>query len=93
MNDMRLAQEFIRLLPDDIQEPTDVGLDNDGDTRIDWDYGNRQIFSIAISEKRVLYYAGLVGTATLHGQAPFEAPIPEVILNGIRKTVSNQTFE
>lgn len=85
------AFEFINHLPKDLPIP-ELGFDNDGEVSIDWDYGNRRMFSVSVSASGALNYAGLIGKSVTGDQEWFRGTVSETIISHIKSVVANTPF-
>jgi hypothetical protein len=84
---IRLAEDFIRALPDDIPLP-EYAPEPDGAISIDWIRSRNRLFSVTIGSSNRLPYAWLDGTDTGHAVATFNGEaVPRRILDGVRSVL------
>jgi len=84
----RYALLFVQNLPRWAPNP-EASVDPDGEISLEWDWGQRWIFSVSIGRGGTLTYAGLFGVSKQHGVENFTDDIPEGILSGIRRASFN----
>ena len=84
--DNKSAQEaarLIELLPDNLQKPTITG-EPDGKIALEWNIGNQVMLSMSF-DLGSIYYAGLLGMNTAHGERKFFSEIPDDIYKILSK--------
>ena len=81
------ALQFLSALSHEIPLP-DIAVDPDGDIALDWDLGERRIFSVRIGRDGTLNYAGLVGHSSFHGMEILREGIPKAVSAGIDRVLS-----
>lgn len=80
------AYKFICLLPLSLPTPDEISADPDGDISFEWYKATNYIFTVSVSEKKTIAYAGIFGTYTkVHGSEYFDFKIPSSILDNIKK--------
>ncbi|MFP4192126.1 MAG: hypothetical protein ACLFU6_08670 [Candidatus Hydrogenedentota bacterium] len=81
---VRLAERFIRVLPEDIPMPEPIP-EPDGSIGLDWTLSPHQNLSVSFGANARLAYAWLDGSDRGHAVARFDGEtIPRRILDGIR---------
>jgi hypothetical protein len=78
------AEKFIQALPTSFPVP-EVAVDPDGEISLEWYRGSGRVFSVSIGPGDDLSYAGLFGPNKVHGTETFNAAIPKVVLENIRR--------
>ena len=81
------ALAFLAVLPSGIPYPQ-FSPEPDGEVAFEWQSGPRLVFSVSIGPTPRLAYAGLFGTATLHGAEEFTGALPDAIAVGLRRVLS-----
>ena len=79
------AQRFVKVLPSELLNAS-AGVEADGHLTLEWYREPRWTLSMSISPESNLYYAALFGTSDVRGRESFQADVPEMILNLIRRT-------
>lgn len=62
------AIALLRGLPPDVPSP-EASIDDDGDSHLEWYFGPRRVFSVAVGATGSLNFASLVGAESVHGLA------------------------
>ena len=83
-----LAMQFLNALPLGSTAPS-VGAEPDGHITFEWYRSPRRTLSVSIAPHGSLYYAALLGAATVHGSEPFFGEIPESLINLMNRTLSS----
>lgn len=79
------AIRLLRHVPATIPVP-DVFADADGDVVLDWSRSPRCTFTVTVSARGELYYAGLFGTNRMRGkETVFVDEVPEAVRSGLRR--------
>ena len=80
---VRLAEEFIRAMPDDLPLP-EFSPEPDGSISLDWIQSRSRMFSLSVGVTNRLAYAWLDGSDKGHGVARFDGErIPPRVIEGI----------
>jgi hypothetical protein len=80
---LRAAGRFLLSLPRDFPMP-EVSADAQGEIHLEWYVNPRRIFTISFG-LNILHYAGRFGASTTRGREPLDRPLPESLLNNIRR--------
>jgi hypothetical protein len=78
------ARQFLMSLPASIPVP-EIGVDPDGDISFNWYFGTDNAFSVSISDKGKLSYAGIFGKGKVHGVEYYKGEIPRTILFNLQR--------
>ncbi len=77
------AIRLLRHVPGTVPVP-DVFADPDGDVVLDWSRNTRWTFSVSVTPRGELHYAGLFGDGRLRGREPFFTDeLPDTVRNGL----------
>ena len=77
------AIRLLRHIPGTIPVP-DAFADSHGDLVLDWSRSPRCTFSVAVSSRGELHFAGIFGSSRLHGREPFFTDeLPDQIRSGL----------
>lgn len=84
---IRLAERFVRLLPNGISLP-EFAPEPDGSISLDWIQSRNRLLSVSVGRSNRLAYAWLDGTDKGHAVAHFDGHnIPPLVLEGIKGIV------
>jgi hypothetical protein len=79
------ALRFLKLLPTGTRPP-DVNVDPDGEISLEWFRDRHCVFSVSVSARGELNYAGLFGVNPTHGrESHFEDELPFYIRAGLSR--------
>lgn len=84
------ARSFLQILPPTLPRP-EVRVDLEGEICLEWDQGRRRVFSVSIGRDGRLAFAGLYGSAWLHGEEQFMGSIPSVILEALHRVMEESS--
>jgi hypothetical protein len=88
---LRIAEQFLRVLPDEIPMP-EFSVEPDGCISLDWIESRSRVFSLSVSASNRFPYAWLDGTDVGQAVARFDGErIPERVIDGIMSIVRNGT--
>jgi len=80
------AKQFVAALPRSISAPQ-ISVEPDGEISFEWYSNPSRVFSVSVSPKNELNYAGLFGASRAYGTEVFYDEIPEVVLVNIRRVI------
>ncbi len=82
------AASFLNALPTQLPVP-EITPEIDGTIGLDWENGNFNTFTVILSGKGSIVYAGILGKGnTSHGTEIFDDSIPENIISIIKRIYS-----
>lgn len=85
---VRKAEEFIRVLPDNLPVP-EVSVEPDGSISLDWIRSENQVVSVSIGATNRLAFAWLDGTERGHSVVNFDgSTVPHRILSAINPNLN-----
>lgn len=88
---IELAEEFLRVLPEEIPIP-EFAAEPRGSISLDWIQSRNRMFSLSIGSSRRLAFAWLDGTDRGHGVVAFDGRcIPRKVLEGINAIIDGNT--
>lgn len=78
------ARRLFKMLPSSLSVPNEITPEPDGSISLEWYRGKRMLFSISLSGKNELVYAGLFGPNKVHGTEYFGSSIPKKVIENIQ---------
>lgn len=78
------AGQVLQSIPKGWPSP-EIAVDPDGDISLEWSLGPERVFTVSVSSKGILHYAGLFGDSKTHGAEAFLGQLPSAIVGNLER--------